>query len=106
MMRNIARAALAAATLGIAAATPGVASANGDIASAEKLRKLDIMLMVSSLRCRYGADNFQPEYRQFSAKHLGALNAASRTLHADLTRRHGTNGSSTRSVSAWPIAMA
>lgn len=104
-MRTIARAALAAATLGIAALAPGIASAGGDVASAEKLRKLDIMLMVSSLRCRFGEDNFQPEYREFSAKHLHKLNAASREMHADLSRRHGAKGAK-RKLDQISVGMA
>ena len=104
-MRTVARAAFAAATLSVAALTPGVASAGGDIASAEKLRKLDIMLMVSSLRCRFGDDDFQPEYREFSAKHLHKLNAASREMHADLSRRHGHKGAK-RKLDKISVGMA
>ncbi|WP_435417806.1 S-adenosyl-L-homocysteine hydrolase [Parerythrobacter aurantius] len=56
---------------------------------AEALRKLDIMLMVSSLRCRFGEDNFQADYERFSARHLSTLNGAYRTLHDGLSRTHG-----------------
>lgn len=81
--RNLA-AGLAAASMLVAA--PAAAQAGGE---AEKLRRLDIMLMVSSLRCRFGPDNFQPDYHRFSANHLTTLNAAARTMQSDLTRRHG-----------------
>lgn len=104
-MTIFAKGALAAATLAVAAMSPGGASAGEAEVSAEKLRKLDIMLMVSSLRCRYGADNFQPEYRQFSAKHLNTLNGASRTLQADLTRRHGAKGAK-RQLDKVSVGMA
>jgi hypothetical protein len=60
--------------------------------SAEKIRKLDIMLMVTSLRCRKGVDNFQKDYERFSASHLAELNAASNTLKADLSKRQGAVG--------------
>ena len=59
---------------------------------AEKLRKLDIMLMVTSLRCRTTADNFQADYAQFSANHLADLNAANRALKAELTAQYGSAG--------------
>ncbi len=60
--------------------------------SAEKIRKLDIMLMVTALRCRKGSDNFQADYERFSASHLAELNAASNTLKADLSKRQGAAG--------------
>ena len=51
--------------------------------SDEQIRKLDIMLMVTSLRCRTGADDFQPQYRKFSAAHITSLNAAARKLEGE-----------------------
>ena len=57
---------------------------------AENIRKLDIMLMVTSLRCRRTADNFQADYQRFSSNHLTTLNAASRTLQADLVKSGNT----------------
>ena len=71
---------------------PGAqAAAEGRIA-AEMVQKLDIMLMVSSLRCRNTSDNFQADYADFSASHLAELNQASDTLKADLTRSVGDAG--------------
>ncbi|WP_284125185.1 S-adenosyl-L-homocysteine hydrolase [Parerythrobacter aestuarii] len=83
------RAALALAA--IAASLPLAAPAQAQFSSgdAEAIRKLDIMLMVSSLRCRFGEDNFQADYARFSAKHLPALNAAYQSLHGDLARQYG-----------------
>lgn len=104
-MGTIAKGAMAAAAFAAAIAAPVTVSANETIHTAEKLRKLDIMLMVSSLRCRYGSDNFQPEYRQFSAKHLSTLNAASHTLHADLKRQHGHKGAK-RKLDKISVGMA
>jgi hypothetical protein len=80
-----------AATLTLGAVTP--AMAGGTSGDAEKLRRLDIMLMVTSLRCRTTADNFSAEYSQFSSNHLGELNQASNRLRADLSRQHGQVGS-------------
>lgn len=47
---------------------------------AEQLRRLDIMLMVTSLRCRHGTDDFREQYNAFTARHLATLNEAGRTL--------------------------
>ena len=70
-------------------ATPVTVQA-GASDDAEAVRKLDIMLMVTSLRCRKTADNFQADYQRFSSNNLAALNAASRTLQADLLKRGNT----------------
>jgi hypothetical protein len=59
---------------------------------AEKLRRLDIMLMVTGLRCRTGPDNFQGDYGRFTTNHLPALNAASNSLKRELSARHGAGG--------------
>lgn len=72
-------------------ATPTVAMA-GPTEDAEALRKLDIMLMVTSLRCRKGADNFQADYQRFSSSHIVTLNAAAKTLHAQHVKRSGAAG--------------
>jgi len=80
---------LAAAAL-IAGASP--AAAQSDVEAAEKLRRLDIMLMVTALRCRFGADDFRADYEAFSARHLDTLNAAGRRLTQALSARHGAQG--------------
>lgn len=59
---------------------------------AEQVRRLDIMLMVTSLRCRMGSDNFQAQYGNFTTRHLTTLNSAARTLEAGLVRKYGTKG--------------
>lgn len=70
---------------------------------AEAVRKLDIMLMVTSLRCRRTADNFQADYQRFSSNNLTALNAASRQLQADLLK-HGNTGK--RALDKISVGMA
>jgi hypothetical protein len=60
--------------------------------AAEKVRKLDIMLMVSSLRCRNTSDNFQSDYAAFSAAHLAELNQAAGALKSDLAHQYGSAG--------------
>lgn len=68
------------------------ASAEVGMSQAEKLRRLDIMLMVTGLRCRTTSDNFNSEYGRFTTAHLGTLNAASNQLKADFTKRYGAAG--------------
>jgi hypothetical protein len=80
-------------SLGLAAAglLSGMPVAAQD-ASHERVRELGIMLMVTSLRCRTTADDFQQEYRDFSARHLSRLNTASRSMQRELEGRHGKRG--------------
>lgn len=82
---------LAAASVALGAVAP--AQATGALGNAEKLRRLDIMLMVTSLRCRTTADSFSAEYGSFTTNHLAELNRASDQLRADLALRHGDIGS-------------
>ena len=63
-----------------------------DMSQAEKLRRLDIMLMVTGLRCRTTADNFQADYGRFTTNHIRELNAASATLKAQMAARYGAAG--------------
>lgn len=72
---------------------------------AENIRKLDIMLMVTSLRCRMGKDDFQPAYRKFSASHLTTLNSAARTMEAGYVKRHGAKGAK-RALDRVSVQMA
>ena len=68
------------------------ARAASPIDNAENIRRLDIMLMVTGLRCRNTADNFQPDYARFTTKQLPVLNKASATLKQDMARRYGQAG--------------
>lgn len=81
------------------------AAAETEVEKAQKLRQLDIMLMVTSLRCRFGADDFQADYRDFTARHLGTLNAASRRLRTELSAQYGTRGA-TRALDRLSTRMA
>ena len=82
-----------AASLAVMLAAAAPAQAAGSLGNAEKLRRLDIMLMVTSLRCRTSADNFSAEYGRFTTSHLSELNQASSQLRADLVGRYGAAGS-------------
>ena len=90
------------AALSLGSGSPAQAT---DLDNAEKLRKLDIMLMVTSLRCRTGADAFQPEYQAFSKQQLAHLNGASRALESNLSKRHGAKGGK-RALDKISVGMA
>jgi len=93
-------AALAAA--GMLFTVPARADTTGD---AEKLRRLNIMLMVTGLRCRTTADDFQRDFQRFEAAHLADLNAANATLRAGLVKSHGAAGAN-RALDRISTAMA
>lgn len=93
-------AAALAALATLATPVPVQAGASDD---AEAVRKLDIMLMVTSLRCRRTADNFQADYQRFSANNLATLNAASRQLQADLLKKGNTGK---RALDRMSVSMA
>ena len=69
------------AAVALGGAMPAQASAPGE---AEKLRRLDIMLMVTGLRCRKTTEDFQPDYGRFTSNHLSELNAANADLRSEL----------------------
>ena len=79
---------LAAFSLVIA---PPVQAAGG-MSGAEKLRKLDIMLMVTALRCRNGRDDFMSDYGRFTSRQMSSLNQAGAELRGQLAARHGASG--------------
>jgi hypothetical protein len=54
------------------------------MSSAEKLYRLDIMLMVTSLRCRKTSNDFTADYQRFNARQLAALNEAATKLRGRL----------------------
>jgi hypothetical protein len=72
------------AVTSVVASAPAQAQAcwGTEAVNAAKLRNLDIMLMVTALRCRMGADNFQPDYYAFAAAHQAELNVANGVLRA------------------------
>ena len=86
MRKFIAVAALLAASTMVASA-PAQAQAcwNANAVNAAKVRNLDIMLMVTALRCRLGPDNFQPDYYKFSAAHQAELNVANGVIRAQFS---------------------
>lgn len=97
LLRGVAAALAAASVL----ATPAMA---GDMSKAEKLRRLDIMLMVTGLRCRTTAANFQSDYQRFTTNHIATLNQSARALKAELAARYG--GGADRALDRMSVTMA
>lgn len=80
------------ATLAAAAtifSTPVAAAGSGE---AEKLRRLNIMLMVTALRCRTTEDDFQADFAAFESAHMPELNDAALQLRKDLVGANGLVG--------------
>ncbi len=94
----------AAASAAAILLTP-VSAAAAAPSDAENLRRLDIMLMVTSLRCRLGADDFQPQYRQFTTNHIATLNHAARELEAGFVAQYGAKGAK-RALDRVSVGMA
>ena len=65
------------------------AKADSGFEQAHSLRSLDIMLMVTALRCRGGPDDFQADYHQFAAAHSSHLSGAARTLRRTFAASYG-----------------
>ena len=59
---------------------------------AEKLRRLDIMLMVTGLRCRMTTSDFMADFADFEAVHMTELNAAAADLRGGLVAAYGAEG--------------
>ncbi len=99
-------AAVCALAVALTAGTaPAAAQSEGAASSAASIRKLDIMLMVTSLRCRTGVHDFQADYHAFAAKHLKSLNDASNELRQSLAANHGSQGSR-RALDPIGVSMA
>lgn len=93
-------AALAAGSMLLA--TPASA---GSMSQAEKLRKLDIMLMVTGLRCRTTPANFQSDYGRFTTAHYAELQGAANTLKSQFVASLGARGAD-RALDRMSVTMA
>lgn len=80
-------------------------AADGGLDAAEKLRKLDIMLMVTALRCRNTPYGFQSDYNRFAENHLDELNQAGRALEAGFVRQQGATAAK-RALDRMSVIMA
>jgi len=77
------------AAVAVLAAMPARAE---PMSAAEKLRRLDLMLMVTGLRCRATTDDFQADFQSFEANHLPELNMAEQQLRAEMVAAFGKTG--------------
>lgn len=102
MLKILRKSAMCLAAAGMVMSVPSYAAGGSD---AEKLRRLDIMLMVTGLRCRNGAHNFQTDFQDFEAAHLPTLNAAAAELRDGLATRYGAKGAE-RALDRISTAMA
>jgi len=89
----------------LAQTQPAQPSETAPMGHAEKLRRLDIMLMVTGLRCRATADDFQADFQAFEASHMAELNAAQARLHSDMVARFGKAGAN-RELDRLSVTMA
>ena len=96
------RIASALAAVSLLWAIPVQAQAGSD---AEELRRLDIMLMVTGLRCRTTADDFQADYGRFTTAHYPELQAAALEMKADLAKQYGAAGAN-RALDKMSVQMA
>jgi len=72
---------------------------------AEQLRRLDIMLMVTNLRCRRMGQGFDQQYNRFSSRHVNRMTVASHHLVARYDTG-GTTRSRRRSLDTISTRMA
>jgi len=90
VLRALSLTATAGLSIGLAISSP--ASASSGMSGAEKLRQLDIMLMVTALRCRSTPDDFMAEYGDFTANHMDELKQANAQLRTELSVGNGVEG--------------
>jgi len=93
-MRDLAKgccAALALAAQITAFAAPAHAGAcwTERTVAAAQLRQLDVMLMVGSLQCRTGADDYRADYDRFLLRHRDYLGTANHLILDDISGRVG-----------------
>ena len=81
---------LGAALVAIVASLSLPAHSDPGFEHAHRLHSLDIMLMVTALRCRDGPEDFQEDYYRFSAAHREVMGRADAKLRAVF--EEGTDG--------------
>ena len=89
--------ALCTAALGgalmVSAAAPALAAPacwSGTLVNAAKLRQLDVMLMVGSLRCRGTAQDYRAAYDRFLLRHRPALGKANMMILGEMRAQVGS----------------
>jgi hypothetical protein len=81
--------AVIAAAMGILGAQPVQACWTDSEANAASIANLNMMMMVSALRCRKGADNFLAEYNRFVKSNNATLGAQNAIIKSRFARMNG-----------------
>ena len=88
-------AAAASAALLVVASTPAAAAPgcwSSGLVQAAKLRQLDVMLMVGSLRCRTGGQDYRASYDRFLMRHRSMLGKVNQAILAEMRGKLGAIG--------------
>ncbi|MFM9935144.1 MAG: S-adenosyl-L-homocysteine hydrolase [Novosphingobium sp.] len=87
--------AAASGALLIMASTPALAAPScwsTELVQAAKLRQLDVLLMVGSLRCRSGAQDYRAAYDQFLMRHRPMLGKVNQGILNEMRAKLGPIG--------------
>jgi hypothetical protein len=88
-MRLKGKLAAVTATLGMLMAQPAQACWSDHEAKAASVANLNMMMMVTALRCRNGKDNFLSEYNRFVKNNNGVLGAQNAVIKSRFARQNG-----------------
>ncbi len=97
-LRTLARSlggAVIAAALAVTATSSAIAAPacwSADLVRAAKLRQLDVMLMVGSLRCRTTGQDYRVAYDRFLLRHRPTLGKANAAILGEMRARLGQIG--------------
>ncbi len=90
---------IASSALLMMAATPALAASgaapgcwSAQLVQAAKLRQLDVLLMVGSLRCRSGAHDYRAAYDNFLLKHRPLLGKVNQAILTEMRTKLGSVG--------------
>jgi hypothetical protein len=81
-----------AATPALAASGAGASCWSAELVQAAKLRQLDVLLMVGSLRCRSGAYDYRAAYDRFLLKHRPLLGKVNQAILTEMRTKLGPVG--------------
>jgi hypothetical protein len=90
-MRAVLRSGLLIIVTAALATKPAQACWNAAEQDAAKISSLNMLLMVSALRCRNGADNFLPEYNAFVKSNNSVLGSQNGLIRQQFSRSLGAS---------------
>jgi len=88
-------AAAVAGAITLTASAPAVAAPacwSANLLNAARLRQLDVMLMVGSLRCRTSAQDYRASYDRFLQRHRPQLGKANMAMRGEMRTQLGAAG--------------